>query len=365
MIVDCHAHVIQNWVGACGHPTRDIHSKYQQRALAHTIARTFRAKDGAPADLKALLDPDDPSWNGLGDVAFRVGRFGQLEFTVDGEDYYIQYMPVGMQNLEAPPELMLAQMTNAGVDHAVLQAGGSYGAMTNYNAFAQLQYPDKFTALMHVDEAMAATPEALTQIERAIGLGIKGIYYNYESFARHGFSWEMDDARLDPFWDKLRANNIVFCAEINAAPRYDKAGYLHNMAALGRVLERFNGLQCHIAMGLPVPFFAVGDRWNLPGSLETLLRRDGVYSEIMFPITWGGRWEYPYREAHPLIRDSYRRFGADKLLWGSDMPNVERFCTYSQSLEYLRRYCDFLPASEMDKVLGGNAARLYRIPPKG
>ena len=54
-------------------------------------------------------------------------------------------------------------------------------------------------------------------------------------------------------------------------------------------------------------------------------------------------------------------FGAGKLVWGSDMPNVERFCTYKQSLDYVRRYCDFLTLSEKDLILGDNAARLYRI----
>ena len=61
-------------------------------------------------------------------------------------------------------------------------------------------------------------------------------------------------------------------------------------------------------------------------------------------------------EGYPALREK-----AGKLVWGSDMPNVERFCTYGQSLEYLRRYCDFLPASDMDRILGDNAARLYRI----
>lgn len=360
MIVDCHAHVIQNWIGACGHPTPDIHRKYLQRVIAGTVARSFRARDGAPADTKALMHAGNAGWSGLRDVDFRVGRFGQLEFTVDGEDYYSQYMPVGMQNLEAPPELMLAQMTYAGVDHSVLQAGGAYGAMTEFNAFAQLQYPAKFTALMHLDEAMAGTPEAVAQIDRAAVLGVKGLYYNFEGFARHDFPWNLDDERLDPCWDRLQAHGMVLCAEITGAPHYDAPTYLHNMAALGRVLERFR-LPCHIAMGIPVQFFAAGDRWELPDAYEALLRRDQVWFEIMFPITWGGRWEYPYREAHPLIRDAYNRFGAGKLMWGSDMPNVERFCTYSQSLEYVRRYCDFLPPSDMDRILGDNAAELYRI----
>jgi predicted TIM-barrel fold metal-dependent hydrolase len=365
MIIDCHAHVIEHWIGACGHPTRDIHAKYLQRMLVHTVAKTFRARDGAPADTKALLDPSDMGWSGLRDVSFRVGRFGQLEFTVDGEDYYVQYMPVGMQEMVAPPDLMLAQMTYVGVDHAVLQAGGAYGAMTTYNAYTQLQYPQKFTALLHVDEAMGGTPEALAEVDRAAALGAKGLYFNFEGFARHGFPWALDDTRLDPLWERLRAHNLVLCAEISAGPTYDAAGYLRNMDALGRVLDRFPGLPCHLAMGVPVQFFARSERWELPAELEAIYRRDNFFVELMFPITWGGRWDYPYREAQPLIRNLRDRLGAEKLLWGSDMPNVERFCTYRQSLDYVRRYCDFLTDGEMDLILGINTARLYRIPTKG
>jgi hypothetical protein len=31
MIIDCHAHVFENWHGACGHPSVDIHLKYIQK----------------------------------------------------------------------------------------------------------------------------------------------------------------------------------------------------------------------------------------------------------------------------------------------------------------------------------------------
>jgi predicted TIM-barrel fold metal-dependent hydrolase len=365
MIIDCHAHVIQNWIDPCAHPTRRIHAQYLQRMLAYTVAKCFRARDGAPADTKALLDPADQSWNGLRDVDFRVGRYGQLEFTADGEDYYVQYMPVGMQNIEAPPELMLAQMTYVGVDHAILQAGGAYGAMTEYNAFAQAQYPSKFTGLIHLDEALAGTEEELRKLNSAADRGLKGIYFNYEGFARHGFAWSLDDPRMDPLWDRLQARKLVLCAEINAAPSYDKTGYIANMLTLGRVLERFPGIACHLAMGVPVQFFAAAEGWDLLDELAAVYAREDMFIEIMFPITWGSRWDYPYRESHPLIRDLRDRFGAEKLLWGSDMPNVERFCTYRQSLDYVRRYCNFLSSSEMDLVLGQNTARLYGIRNEG
>jgi predicted TIM-barrel fold metal-dependent hydrolase len=127
------------------------------------------------------------------------------------------------------------------------------------------------------------------------------------------------------------------------------------------VLDRFPDLRVHLAMGAPVQHFAAEGRWSFPDEVLAVYRREQLLMEVMYPITWGGRWEYPYVEAQLLIRGLRDIFGAGKLMWGSDMPNVERFCTYRQSLEYLRRYCTFLSASEMDAILGGNAARLYRI----
>ncbi len=47
------------------------------------------------------------------------------------------------------------------------------------------------------------------------------------------------------------------------------------------------------------------------------------------------------------------------------MPNVERFCTYKQSLDYLAHYADFLKADELDKVLGGNVRALLGIDATG
>ena len=87
MIIDCHAHVFMHWITATGHPTREIHKRYMQRMITRTVASTFRARDGAKADTKALYRPDDTGWTGLTDVDFRVGKYGQLEFTDKGEDY--------------------------------------------------------------------------------------------------------------------------------------------------------------------------------------------------------------------------------------------------------------------------------------
>ena len=362
MIVDCHHHVFQHWIGPCGHEFRELHARYIQKMLSGGPAQTLRMRDGTEADRRAMFRASEPGWSGLEDVDIRVGRFGQLEFTVDGEDFAVQYMPVAMQEFVAPPELMLAQMAYVGVDHCILQAGGAYGAMTDYNAYVQQQHPDKATGLMWLDEPMAGFDEALGEIERARALGLRGIYYNTEGFARHEFGWSLDDPRLDPLWATLDQLALILCIELSGGPSYDEAGYRANVVRLARILDRHPDLPCHVAMGPPVQWYARDGQWDFPDEVASVYARDNVRVEVMFPITWGGVWDYPYPQAQALIRNFRDRFGAETMMWGSDMPNVERFCTYRQSLDYVRRYCDFLSGREMDLVLGGNAARLYGLP---
>jgi predicted TIM-barrel fold metal-dependent hydrolase len=361
MIIDCHAHVFENWQGACGHPSVDIHLKYIQKNVTRPAARTFRLRDGRETKPAMLFRPDDNTWAGLADVGFRVGRYGRLEFTHEGEDYAIQYMPVGMQTIEAPPDFMIAQMTYAGVDHCVLQAGGGYGAMNDCNAKAQHQHPQKFTGLLHVDEAIADRADVLAEVDRAHQvLGLKGLYYAHD-FSRHGYERNVDHPAFMPFWDRIATYRLPVFIELSATPRYDRPSYIANLLALDRVMQRHRALRFVLVMGPPVTHFAGSGRWEFPSEVLDVYDRDNLLIEIMFPITWGGVWDYPYPEAQQLIRQMRDLFGASRLVWGSDMPNVERFCTYRQCVDYVRKHCGFLSAKEKDAVLGGNAAELLGL----
>ena len=76
------------------------------------------------------------------DVNFRFGRYGQAEITVDGVDYLMQFYPPNLENLEATPERMIAEMEIAGVDIGVLQSDHVYGANINeYYVEAMRRYP--------------------------------------------------------------------------------------------------------------------------------------------------------------------------------------------------------------------------------
>jgi predicted TIM-barrel fold metal-dependent hydrolase len=363
MIIDCHAHVFQHWAGPCGHPSSEIHRKYMQKVQTRTSARIFRARDGADFSGALLFDGKDNSWAGLKEMNFRVGKYGRLDFTVDGEDYHSQYMPVGMQEFVAPPELMLANMEIAGVDHTILQTGWGYGAMNDYNAFAQNQYPDKFTALLNVDEARAYTDEGMKEFDRAYNkLGLKGVYFALDAFARYGFDIYFDDPRYDGFWTKIDNAGLPVFFEISAIPDYDAKSYIASLVKLHKLMDRFANIRWILVMGPPVGFFGGSGQWNFPEEVLAAYKHDNLLIEVMFPITWGGKWDYPYPEAQTLIHGMRNLFGSSKLIWGSDAPNVERFCTYKQCLDYMRNYCEFLSPSEKDAILGENLRQALSIP---
>ena len=75
----------------------------------------------------------------------------------------------------------------------------------------------------------------------------------------------------------------------------------------------------------------------------------------------GAMWEYPWKEAEPIIKLAVERIGANRLIWGTDMPMVARFCTYKQALDQFRVHCNFLSDSEREDIIGNTAARVMNI----
>ena len=80
---------------------------------------------------------------------------------------------------------------------------------------------------------------------------------------------------------------------------------------------------------------------------------------MIYPISQGNREPYPFAASLEAVREIHERLGADRLVWGSDIPMVERYCTFSQSVKYLTDYADFLPEGELRKILGTNLEEIF------
>jgi predicted TIM-barrel fold metal-dependent hydrolase len=55
------------------------------------------------------------------------------------------------------------------------------------------------------------------------------------------------------------------------------------------------------------------------------------------------------------------RFGPWRFVWGSDMPNVERYCAYRQTFTYVWNHADFLNDADWRAIFRANAlAQFHR-----
>jgi predicted TIM-barrel fold metal-dependent hydrolase len=361
MIIDVHAHAFP-FVGDKGmYRSVEEHLRYMQLNMTLHPQGARRFRDNALVTEPTLWNGKTLSLGGLLDVGFRVGRLGRFEWEKDGEAYYIQFFPPTLDNMVASPERMLAQMRYVDVDRAVLQFAKLYGITYEYMSEVVHNWPDKFRCCTAVNERKADKQEQIDALRRSVlNLGMTALYFSAPNDGRY-----LDDESYIPFWEEVQALGIPVIWDIRSgARRWDHGFYMEQVARLHQHLRRFPKIQNILSHGMPVNAF--DKTGNMPDDLWSMLREPNITVELLIPLLYGAQWEYPYVEAQPMIRQLYERLGPTKLIWGADMPNVERSCTYRQSLDYLRKHCTFISQADIDMILGTNADRLFfSITPAG
>jgi predicted TIM-barrel fold metal-dependent hydrolase len=358
-IVDSHVHIFPYLDEPSGFRSQAEHRRFLQLYMGAHGEPVRRLRDHARVTEQTLHDGSLAGPDSLRDVDFRAGKYGRFEWTVDGEDLYIQFFPPSLQDMTSPPEFMLQQMARAGVDRAVLQNARLYGRLNDFFAEAVRRYPDKFIGLADVEEARAHTDEQVGTLRRAVReLGLKGLYYANRGLFVDGYRRMFDDPLFDSFWEEVRALGIPVFWEIVGVPLpTDQAALVREIDRLDRWAERWPEIP-----GIWTHGFSPQLLQEMPSPLEQLLGREQFMVEILYPIHWARDHEYPFPELRPAIETLYQRLGAERLVWGSDMPNVERNCTYRQSLHYLRIVGEgLIPSGDLDRILGLNVLRLLKV----
>lgn len=175
------------------------------------------------------------------------------------------------------------------------------------------------------------------------------------------YTWFYEE-KFDEFWTLIETADVPVFLDFVALPDYQRTDMISMLVRLAKHMDRFSSINWVMVMSPPIQYFANDGVWDFPNEAMAVYGRENVLLEVCYPISWGGVWDYPYPEARTLIQGLHTMFGSEKLVWGSDMPNVGRFCTYKQSLDYIRNYCDFFSENELDQILGGNLKKLLQIP---
>lgn len=362
MIVDSHAHIFPALAGAAGFPDVAAHLQTLQLYIAHHGEPVRRLRNHAivPEAAAALTDGRLEGPEGICPANFRVGKYGRFEWDWQGETYYRSFLPPSLQEMVSPPEFILQSMARAGVDVAILQNARLYGQNNELFAEAMARYPSKFIGLADVDPTQTHTPEEAARLTRAVrDLGLRGVYYANRGLIHDRYRRGFDDPRFDPYWETVQALGIPVFWELAGVPLPTPGAYLREIDRLNRWCDRFPGVPAVLTHGVG-PDYLDGD---IAAPLAELLNRDQMMIEILYPIHFGREHDYPYAELRPVLEVLMRRVGPRRLIWGSDMPNVERNCTYKQSLDYLRHgLTGLVSAAELDGILGGNALRLVGRP---
>ena len=317
----------------------------------------WRKSDGKHTS-EQFLQFDSNDLDDMPDVDFRLTDWGQAEIAVDGVDYVMQLFPPALANNEAPPERMVAEMNQAGVDMGVLQCDHVYGDLDEYFATAMREHPGRFIGLAQIWEPEADDPDRLEGLERAIReFGNRGLYFSVEPFSLMQQEAGLNDPRFDALWQLVERLEMPVFWFLDDRTVDRVAMFMRRVAELDEWTLRHPEIPSVITHGL-VPA-AIIHEIGIPEEVVRVLNRPGVHAEILFPAKWP---DYPYPEGQQQLRELRDRAGAEKLLWGSDSPfSMGVWCTYRQSLDFIRLHCDFLSREEKDLILGGNAARLFGV----
>ena len=219
-------------------------------------------------------------------------------------------------------------------------------------------------ALHSSSEEEAAAREVEAQV--AAG-GRCGFQFIPRFYYLGGQTEPWDDGAMRPFWRALAALGIpvYFTLGMGRSKGRDRSedheGYLNEHSILQRWMDRYPDAVCSITHGFPYRSFLEGGKIRLPDSIWEPFDNPNLSIEVCFPVRIGDIFDFPYDEARPTLEEMVSRIGADRLMWGTDMPFQNRHCTYRQSRDWIEKYCNFLTPDDLANIMGGTAARILRI----
>ncbi len=365
MIFDGHAYCFPSLKGPGGFSDPDQLRRHLQLAMAGHHQPAWRVRDGAVGDSSALIDPSNWSeLTGLKEAGFHAAKNGRFEWTDGGEAYVKQYFPPSITDMSYSPDRLVAEMDYAEVGRALLHRTPYLGIGNDFIAECVRLFPDRLLGLAHVEEwIVAEDPDAsVAEVERAVRQGgLSGLQFLTPQLNLYGQRGPWDAPEYLPFWDGFSRLGVPLFISLKGRVDPVRDSYLEEIKTLGRWVERYPDVTVVLTHGIEWRLFADGEGICLPEAVWGPFGNPNLHLQFLFPIGLAPLWDYPMPQVRPTIEECVRRLGSGRIMWGTDMPIVTRYWSYLQNIDFIRRYCDFLSAGQMDDIMGGVAARLMGV----
>src|SRR5262245_41769789 len=252
--------------------------------------------------------------------------------------------------IAATVELLLKEMDEFGISHCVLVQTINHGWDNRYLVHCLKAHPKRFRGHGLIDPTDPKVADKLDYWVREQGLAgmrFSPIYYEGKD------DWLKAKATR-PLWEKAAELKAVFNFFI-ATPQLPK------LEAMIRDFPRVSVVLDHLARidpkaADPLPEFK---------KLLALARYANVWVKVSELSVLSPSGKYPYQDTFPWVRRLYKAFGPDRLLWGTGFPGATRAQagrpSQQEELDLVRKEIPFFTAEEREKVLGGNAAKLWKF----
>ena len=365
MIFDGPAYCFPSLRDSAGFSDPDQLRRHLQLAISGNQQPVWRVRDRATGDNEALIDASNRyELKGVKDSDFHAAENGRFEWTVDGEVYTKQYLPPQITDMSYPPDRLVAEMDYAGVDRALLHRTPYLGIGNDFIADCVKRFPERLMGLAHVEEwLISVDPDTSVQkVEKAIQQqGLSALQFLSPQLNLYGQREAWDGENFRPFWDRVSELEIpvFFSLKGRVDPRVES--YIEELKTLRRWVNRYPDVTVVLTHGLEWPHFIKKDKIMLPEEVWVPFENPNLHLQLLFPISLGTVWDYPMTQVQPTIVECVERLGADRLMWGTDMPMIMRYWSYRQNIDFIRRYCSFLDTEQTDAILGNTSARLMGV----
>jgi L-fuconolactonase len=240
------------------------------------------------------------------------------------------------------PEQLIAAMDEAGIAKtAVVHSSTTYGFDNSLVADAIEAYPDRLTGVCSVD---VLAPDAVETLKYWLGRGCTGLrLYTTGSTNWDQAQWLNDPASY-PVWEY--ASEIGLPIAIQAR--------VHGMDMLCDMMDRFPTVPvvldhlAHADLTEGPPYASTAPAFALASYKQLFVK----YTPVL--LKYARRGDATVESFMRLLMDT---FGADNVAWGSNFPGSPG--TLAALLRESEDAISFLSDEDIDKVMGGTAARLY------
>ena len=241
-------------------------------------------------------------------------------------------------------EQMLAEMDPIGVDRAVIVPPSWIGETNAYALEAAEQYPDRFAVMGRFDPTDQAFLSQLpTWLDQPHMLGIR-VTFN----AAHLVAG-LDNGMFEPLWAGAERYGVPVMA-LFSGPLITR---------VAPIVESHPGLSLIIDHMGRVPAAHGPEAWENLDLLLDVARYPNVWVKTSCAPTHSDE-EFPYKDLHPHLERIYDAFGAERLLWGSDITRLKG--TYEQNLRLFQEELPFLSADDKEWILGKTLAGVLNWP---